>query len=110
MTETDDALSRLFREPLTADRDDAFASRVAHEVAIIRRGQQVYRLAMGLAVIIIGAGLGLSASAIVSAMTPAMAGLAEAGRLVLNFGSIALMAITATIAVLATQWMARRPV
>jgi anti-sigma factor RsiW len=108
MTEADDALSRLFRAPLTTDRDEVFAARVARDVATMRRVQWVYRTVIGLAAIVIVTGLALSASAIIAALAPAMTGMVLAARQTVSSGAITLMAVTAVIAILATQWMARR--
>ena len=57
MTEADDTLSRLFRDPIAADRDEAFAARVADRLPSLpvdadpgRRGSQ-YRPVGGLLVV-----------------------------------------------------------
>ncbi len=60
MTDADDVISRLFREPSTPDRDEAFAATVRAEVARLRRRATLLltlRLAAGLALLAVGAAL-----------------------------------------------------
>lgn len=108
MTETDDRLARLFREPLTAERDEAFAARLKADIAAARLTCRIYQAVTLAAAVAILIGAALAVSSLTAAFAQAAGDLVQS-----TFGSplvtVVLMGVAAALAIPLSQWLARRP-
>lgn len=108
MTDADDRLERLFREPIAAAPDLAFAARVAVEVAKARRVRRIYGILMSLAAILAMAGLGLAGQSLAAPLSEALGALLRVGGDTGLIGLEAGIGLATAAAIFGGRWIVRQ--